>query len=205
MSCRLPITEGDLVKEAANNTGLLSAPEAASVSDSLGVAASLRLHRPAKWGLCAGTLFDYGLTLGYLTRRCSSGRSICYLSSDGTIYPCTSCAGEKILSPGNIKCKNFADFWRSDWEIRHYSWDKFRSTCEGCVINHPEYHCSSRCPAMSYARHRQYFKCGASDFEILSTIVRTAMLKQSHLAAYEHYIERDQVASASEEQIQEKL
>ena len=46
MSCRLPITEGDLVKEAANNTGLLSAPEAASVSDSLGVAASLRLHWP---------------------------------------------------------------------------------------------------------------------------------------------------------------
>src|SRR5207302_11200372 len=41
-----PITEGDLVKEAANNTGLLSAPEAASVSDSLGVAASLRLHWP---------------------------------------------------------------------------------------------------------------------------------------------------------------
>lgn len=159
----------------------------------------------ARWGLCAGTIFDYGLTLGYLTRRCSSGRSICYLSSDGTIYPCTSCAGEKILSPGNIKGKSFADFWRSDWEVRHYSWDNFRSTCEGCVINHPEYHCSSRCPAMSYARHRQYFKCGASDFEIQSTVVRTAMLQRSHLATYERYIERDQVADADEENLREKL
>jgi aquaporin Z len=36
----------NLVKEAANNTGPLSTPEAASVSDTLGVAASLRLHWP---------------------------------------------------------------------------------------------------------------------------------------------------------------
>jgi aquaporin Z len=35
-----------LVKEAANDTGPLSTPEAASVSDTLGVAASLRLHWP---------------------------------------------------------------------------------------------------------------------------------------------------------------
>jgi aquaporin Z len=35
-----------LVKEAANNTGPLSTTEAASVSDTLGVAASLRLHWP---------------------------------------------------------------------------------------------------------------------------------------------------------------
>jgi len=34
------------VKEAANNTGPLSTPEVASVSDTLGVAASLRLHWP---------------------------------------------------------------------------------------------------------------------------------------------------------------
>jgi len=34
------------VMEAANNTGLLNAREAASVSDTLGVSASLRLHWP---------------------------------------------------------------------------------------------------------------------------------------------------------------
>ena len=34
------------MKEAANNTGPLSTPEAASVSDTLGIAASLRLHWP---------------------------------------------------------------------------------------------------------------------------------------------------------------
>lgn len=143
-----------------------------------------------KWGLCAGSIFDYGLTLGYITRRCSSGRSICYLAADGTVYPCTSCAGEKILSPGNVRGKSFAEFWRSEWEIRRYSWDNYRRTCEGCVLNHSEYHCSSRCPAMSYARHRELFKCGASDFQILSTVVRTAMLKNSPLVLREKYVER---------------
>jgi hypothetical protein len=37
------LRKGDLVKEVANNTAPLSTPEAASVSDTLGVAASLRL------------------------------------------------------------------------------------------------------------------------------------------------------------------
>jgi radical SAM protein with 4Fe4S-binding SPASM domain len=139
-------------------------------------------------GLCAGSVFDFGLTLGYLTKRCSSGRSICYLSSDGTIYPCTSCAGEKILSPGNARGNSFAALWRSDWEIRRYSSENFRSTCEGCVINNPEYHCSSRCPATSYARHRELFQCGASEFQILSTIVRTPLLQSSPLARREAYV-----------------
>jgi radical SAM protein with 4Fe4S-binding SPASM domain len=137
-------------------------------------------HR--KVGLCVGAIFDYGETLGYMTRRCPSGRYLCYVASDGTVYPCTSCAAEKLLSPGNVKDMSFPSLWRSEWEIRRYCWDNFRSTCEGCVLNTPEYYCASRCPALSYARHREYFACGASDFQIQSTIVRTAMLRTSELA-----------------------
>lgn len=140
-------------------------------------------HR--KSGLCVGTIFDYGETLGYMTRRCPSGRYLCYVASDGTVYPCTSCAAEGILSPGTLKGRSFASLWRSEWEIRRYCWDNFKSTCEGCVINTPEYYCASRCPALSYARHGQYFACGASDFQIQSTIVRTAMLRGSELARCE--------------------
>lgn len=140
-------------------------------------------------GLCVGTIFDYGETLGYLTRRCPSGRYLCYIASDGTVYPCTSCAAENILSPGSLKARSFASLWRSEWEIRRYCWDNFQSTCEGCVINNPEYYCASRCPALSYARHRQYFGCGASDFQIQSTIVRTAMLRASKLSYYERPVQ----------------
>lgn len=139
-------------------------------------------------GLCVGTIFDYGETLAYLTRRCPSGRYLCYVSSDGVVYPCTSCAGEQILSPGNVRAQGFASLWRSEWEIRAVSWQSFASTCAGCPIDNEEYYCSSKCPALSYARHRQYFQCGASDFQVHSTIVRTAILQRSPLIEGERLI-----------------
>ena len=47
MYCEVPpLQRGNSVKEEVNNIGLLSTPEATSVSDTLGVAASLRLHWP---------------------------------------------------------------------------------------------------------------------------------------------------------------
>jgi radical SAM protein with 4Fe4S-binding SPASM domain len=132
-----------------------------------------------KAGLCVGIIFNYGLSLGYMTSRCSSGRFLCYICADGTVYPCTMCAGEQILSPGNLRDRSFADFWRSEWEIRKYSWSNFKDTCNGCVINDPRYYCSSRCPAMSHARHGELFGCGASPFEKLSAITRTALLERT--------------------------
>jgi radical SAM protein with 4Fe4S-binding SPASM domain len=134
-----------------------------------------------KAGLCVGLIFNYGLTLGYMSRRCSSGRFLCYICSDGTVYPCTMCAGEEVLSPGNLRGRRFAEFWRSEWEIRRYSWDNFIETCAGCVINDPRYYCASRCPAMSHARTGEFFRCGASPFEMVSTIARTALLERTEL------------------------
>lgn len=131
-------------------------------------------------GLCVGVIFNYGLSLSYMTGRCSSGRYLAYICSDGTVYPCTMCAGEEILSPGNLRNRPFAEFWRSQWDIRKYSWANFKETCEGCVLNDPRYYCSSRCPAMSHARNSgNLFGCGASSFEKLSLISRTALLEQT--------------------------
>lgn len=134
-----------------------------------------------KAGLCVGLIFNYGLTLASMTSRCSSGRFLCYICADGTVYPCTMCAGEEILSPGNLRGRPFADFWRSDWNVRRFSWDNFRETCEGCVVNDPRFYCSSRCPALSHARNDRLIGCGASDFEKISLITRTAMLNASHV------------------------
>lgn len=134
-----------------------------------------------KAGLCVGLIFNYGLTLASMTRRCSSGRFLCYVCADGTIFPCTMCAGEEILSPGNVRGRPFAEFWRSDWEIRKFCWDNFRDTCKDCVLNDPRYYCSARCPALSHARNNRYIGCGASDFEKLSLITRTAMLEHSEV------------------------
>jgi radical SAM protein with 4Fe4S-binding SPASM domain len=135
-------------------------------------------HRKA--GLCVGLIFNYGLTLGYMTRRCSSGRFLAYVAADGTVYPCTMTASEDILAGGDVAERSFAEVWRDDWQIRHFNWDNFHDTCEGCPISdEAQYYCSSRCPAMSHARHGTLFDCGASEFEIFSTIHRTRLLADS--------------------------
>jgi radical SAM protein with 4Fe4S-binding SPASM domain len=137
-------------------------------------------HRKA--GLCVGLIFNFGLTLGYMTRRCSSGRYLGYIAADGTVFPCTMCASEEIFAAGSVSHRSFAEVWRDDWEIRRYSWDNFAQACEGCPINEDKYYCSSRCPAMSHARHDTLFECGASEFEILSTIHRTELLQAAESA-----------------------
>lgn len=141
-------------------------------------------------GLCVGTIFDYGETLGYMTQRCSSGRYLCYVASDGTVYPCTSCAAEGILSPGSVRSSSLSVLWAEQWEIRDFSWKNFEDTCRGCPINNEKHYCSSRCPAFSYARHERYFDCGASDFQIHSTVVRTALLHASSLGESERKVQR---------------
>jgi radical SAM protein with 4Fe4S-binding SPASM domain len=163
-------------------------PELENTTDDVELAAQFWM-RECEWeheyhkkaGLCVGSIFNYGLSLGYMTRRCSSGRFLCYICSDGTVYPCTMCAGEEILSPGNLRDRSFAEFWRAAWEIRTYSWDNFAATCKGCVVNDPRYYCASRCPAMSHARNGELFGCGASPFEKLSTITRTALLEGNEI------------------------
>src|SRR3984957_15149653 len=138
-------------------------------------------HRRA--GLCVGSLFNYGLSLGYMTRRCSSGRFLGYVAADGAGFPCTMCAAEELFAAGSVHNRPFPEVWREDWEIRGYSWANFAETCQGCPINDERYYCSARCPAMSHARHDTYFDCGASEFEILSTIRRTALLEPNEAEA----------------------
>lgn len=132
-------------------------------------------------GLCVGAIFNYGLSLAYMTNRCSSGRYLCYICADGTVYPCTMCAGEQIFSPGSIRNMPIVDLWRGNWEIRSLNWDNFEQTCNSCIVNQPGIYCSGRCPATSYARNRNFFGCGSSDFEKISTVVRSALLESTPL------------------------
>lgn len=136
-------------------------------------------HREA--GLCVGSIFNYGLSFAYMTRRCASGRYLCYVASDGTIFPCTMCAGEKIFASGSIRDHSFAEVWRSEWEIRKIKWDNFSDTCADCQINNDRYYCAGRCPALSHAKHNAFDHCGASEFEIQSMIARTALLEGTEI------------------------
>jgi len=127
-------------------------------------------------GICVGSIFNYGMSFAYMTRRCASGRYLCYVAADGTMFPCTMCAGEGLFPAGSVAERPFASVWRDHWPMRDFGWDDFADSCRGCPINNEAYYCASRCPAMSHARHGVLNRCGASPFEIESVRHRSVLI-----------------------------
>ncbi len=133
-------------------------------------------------GLCTGKVFNFLLTMVFATRRCMSGRGLCYVDSSGDVYPCTTCSGNRILCGGNIQRRSFADVWHDQWEIRGITWRNFEKTCEGCPINDDKYFCTGRCPSSSYAYHHTFDECGMTDF-LRSSVHRREELFRQHVQA----------------------
>jgi radical SAM protein with 4Fe4S-binding SPASM domain len=131
-------------------------------------------------GLCSGKVFNFLITMVYSMRRCMSGRGLCYLTSDGTVFPCTNCSGNKILAGGNVRERPFADIWNDDgWPIRKITWKNFlEKTCQGCPINSEEYFCTGRCPGSSYSHNQVLDGCGVSEFQRQSVLRREELFRQ---------------------------
>ena len=131
-------------------------------------------------GLCSGKVFNFLITMVYTMRRCMSGRGLCYITSDGTVFPCSNCSGSKLLPGGNLLEKSFAEIWNDDtWGIRSITWKNFLSkTCEGCAINSDEYFCTGRCPGSSYAINGVLDGCGVSEFQRHSILRREELFRQ---------------------------
>jgi len=131
-------------------------------------------------GLCSGKVFNFLITMVYSMRRCMSGRGLCYVVSDGTVYPCTNCSGNKILAGGNLLERSFAEIWNDDnWPIRKITWKNFlEKTCEGCALNTEDYFCTGRCPGSSYSHHRVLDGCGVSEFQRQSVLRREELFRQ---------------------------
>ena len=131
-------------------------------------------------GLCAGKVFNFLITMVYTLRRCMSGRGLCYITSDGTVFPCSNCSGGKILAGGNLLERSFADIWNDDrWPIRGITWKTFlEKTCQGCPINSEDYFCTGRCPASSYALNEVVDGCGVSEFQRHSILRREELFRE---------------------------
>jgi len=131
-------------------------------------------------GLCSGKVFNFLITMVYSMRRCMSGRGLCYITSDGTVWPCTNCSGGKILAGGNLLERPFAEIWNDDnWPIRKITWKNFlEKTCDGCAINSDEYFCTGRCPSNSYAQTGTLDGCGVSEFQRQSILRREELFRQ---------------------------
>lgn len=131
-------------------------------------------------GLCSGKVFNFLITMVYSMRRCMSGRGLCYVTSDGTVYPCTNCSGNQVLAGGNLLHKPFAEIWNDDeWPIRKITWKSFlEKTCQGCAINTGDYFCTGRCPGSSYSHNRVFDGCGMSEFQRQSILRREELFRQ---------------------------
>jgi radical SAM protein with 4Fe4S-binding SPASM domain len=132
-------------------------------------------------GLCAGKVFNFLLTMVYSMRRCMSGRGLCYVTSDGTVFPCSNCSGSKILAGGSLLEKSFAEIWNDDsWPIRGLTWKTFlEKTCKGCPINRDDYFCTGRCPGSSYAMNGVVDGCGVSEFQRHSILRREELFRDA--------------------------
>lgn len=131
-------------------------------------------------GLCSGKVFNFLITMVYSMRRCMSGRGLCYVTSDGTVYPCTNCSGNKLFPGGNLLDRAFADVWNDDqWAIRQVTWKNFlEKTCQGCALNTEDYFCTGRCPGSSYSHTGTVDGCGVSDFQRQSVLRREELFRQ---------------------------
>lgn len=136
--------------------------------------------RDRRLGLCTGKVFNFLLTMVFATRRCMSGRGLCYVDSSGDVYPCTTCSGNRVLSAGNIQLQDFGDVWHGDWDIRRITWRNFARACEGCPINDDKYFCTGRCPSSSYSYHRTFDECGMTDF-LRRSVHRREELFRAHV------------------------
>jgi len=131
-------------------------------------------------GLCGGKVFNFLITMVYTLGRCMSGRGVCYVTSDGTVYPCSNCSGSHILDGGNLLERSFADIWNDEsWPIRGITWKTFLDkTCEGCAINTEDYFCTGRCPGSSYAINGAVDQCGVSEFQRDSILRREELFRE---------------------------
>jgi len=134
--------------------------------------------RDPELGLCVGKVFNYLLTMEFATGRCMSGRGLCYVTADGDVFPCSNCAGNKILCAGNVQFSSFTDIWLDSWDIRNITWKCFEKTCEGCQINNENYYCTGRCPSSSYALNKSFDGCGMTEFQKASVLARESLFRE---------------------------
>lgn len=133
-------------------------------------------------GLCTGKVFNFLLTMVFATRRCMSGRGICYVDSGGDVYPCTTCSGGKTMAGGNIQMSPFRAIWEDEhWEIRQITWKNFEATCDGCPINDESYFCTGRCPGSSWVHNGTHDGCGMTEFLRRSVHRREELFRETEL------------------------
>ncbi|WP_164913435.1 radical SAM protein [Sphingomonas sp. UV9] len=182
----------------ANNVDLAARTEDVELAASFWIEEELwEREHDSVLGLSASRAFNFLLTMVYATRRCMSGRGLTYVTSNGDVFPCSTCAGNKVLCAGNLHMSSFAEIWNGAWDIRDITWDNFRTACQGCSLNADKYFCTSRCPGSSSILNRKLDGCGATEFQKRSTLRREELFRERVMANPAVYIRPEHEAAVT--------
>jgi radical SAM protein with 4Fe4S-binding SPASM domain len=121
-----------------------------------------------KWGfenITFSSLMRVLWYLSYLTGRCEGSRGVSYITSEGDVYPCTTCAGSNMYKQGNILKTPFPEIWDKKFKnFRKITYNDFKH-CKECEIQNEGWVCSGRCPPLSNNLHGSPFVCGYTEFQ----------------------------------------
>jgi radical SAM protein with 4Fe4S-binding SPASM domain len=135
----------------------------------------------SKMGLTFSSFYDFALNLVYMTRRCKGGKSVCYITSNGTVYPCTTCVGVDLFQVGNIQHSPFKKIWNNSFTgFRNITWDDFEE-CNQCLFSKETYFCTNRCPPLAKKYKNNIFACAATPFDTASLKLRTGLLERMEI------------------------
>lgn len=130
-------------------------------------------------GICVAKIFDYTFQLVYSTKRCKGGRSLAYVSADGSVYPCSICVATGDYKAGNVREKRFSELWRDSFQgIRSFIWEDFKG-CAGCELSGGDYFCTNRCPPLALRYRGSPVACGALPINRLILKKRTDLMRQA--------------------------
>jgi radical SAM protein with 4Fe4S-binding SPASM domain len=193
----VPMGRGKLYRELQNRVGDIETAARFWVTEE-----KWERIKDQQLGLCGGKVFNFLITMVYSLRRCMSGRGLCYVTSDGTVYPCSNCSGSKVLAGGNLLERPFAEIWNDDeWPIRAITWNNFLDkTCQGCAINSQDFFCTGRCPGSSYALNGVVDGCGVSEFQRQSILRREELFREEvneHPRIYAEEVKLEALQAAS--------
>jgi radical SAM protein with 4Fe4S-binding SPASM domain len=117
-----------------------------------------------KNGLCVAKFLEQCYVLSHATKREFCGIALAYVLSDGSVYPCSTCASTGKYLAGNLRDARFADIWAQSFQdIRQVTFADFAG-CADCELSKEPYFCTSHCPVMSEILTGDPFLCGATPF-----------------------------------------
>jgi radical SAM protein with 4Fe4S-binding SPASM domain len=92
------------------------------------------------------------------------GRSVAYISSNGSVFPCSNCMSNSCYLAGNVKEQDFKTIWETGFaEFRKITFES-HEVCNSCEVHKQDIWCQFRCPPLAKNVSKSEDGCGATEY-----------------------------------------